>query len=96
LRPDIRTAALYSPRMLERARSTVGQEIEELRKAGVAAIGLHQALVDAGAVAAARTAGLTLGVWTVNEAEAIRRFIDLGVEIVITDQPDLAKELLKR
>jgi glycerophosphoryl diester phosphodiesterase len=96
LRPDIRTAALYSPRMLERARSTVRQEIEELRTAGVAAIGLHQALVDAGAVAAARTAGLTLGVWTVNEAEAIRRFIDLGVEIVITDQPDLAKELLKR
>ena len=44
----------------------------------------------------ARLAGLTLGVWTVNEREAIERFIGHGVGIVITDRPDLAKAALGR
>jgi glycerophosphoryl diester phosphodiesterase len=35
-------------------------------------------------------------VWTVNDADAIRRFIDLGVGVVITDRPDLAKSALGR
>jgi glycerophosphoryl diester phosphodiesterase len=44
----------------------------------------------------ARLAGLTLGVWTVNERDAIERFLTLGAGVVITDRPDLAKELLGR
>jgi len=44
----------------------------------------------------ARLAGLTLGVWTVNEREASERFIGHGVGIVITDRPDLAKAALGR
>jgi glycerophosphoryl diester phosphodiesterase len=35
-------------------------------------------------------------VWTVNEREAIARFIGQGVGVVITDRPDLARELLGR
>jgi glycerophosphoryl diester phosphodiesterase len=35
-------------------------------------------------------------VWTVNEAAEIRRFIGLGVDVVITDRPDLAKTALGR
>lgn len=96
LRPDIRTAALYSPRMIEQMRSSVRGEMDEVRRAGVAFVGLHQALVNADTVAHARSAGLTLGVWTVNESDAIRRFIGLGVGVLITDRPDLAKTLLNR
>jgi glycerophosphoryl diester phosphodiesterase len=44
----------------------------------------------------ARLAGLTLGVWTVNDRDAIARFIEQGVGVVITDRPDLARELLGR
>ena len=55
---------------------------------------LHQALADT--VVSARRAGVTLGVWTVNEPDALRRVLDLGVPIVITDRPDLAKGLLRR
>ncbi|MGH7402226.1 MAG: glycerophosphodiester phosphodiesterase [Candidatus Rokuibacteriota bacterium] len=94
LRPEARVAALYSPRMLSAA--AVGAELQALRQAGVEIIGLHQALVNAEVAKQARLAGLTLGVWTVNEREAIGRFIDQGVGVVITDRPDLARELLGR
>lgn len=94
LRPDARVAALYSPRMLPTP--AVGAELQALGRAGVAVVGLHQALVTAEVATQARLAGLTLGVWTVNERDAIARFIDQGVGVVITDRPDLAKELLGR
>lgn len=94
LRPDARVAALYSARMLRPA--DVAAELEALRQAGVGFVGLDQARVNADVARQARLAGLTLGVWTVNEREAIARFIDQGVGVVITDRPDLAKELLGR
>jgi glycerophosphoryl diester phosphodiesterase len=94
LRPEVRAGALYSPRML--SAGAVEPELQALRRAGVAFVGLHQALVDAEVAKQARLAALTLGVWTVNEREAIARFIDQGVGVVITDRPDLARELLGR
>jgi glycerophosphoryl diester phosphodiesterase len=94
LRPDARAAALYSARMLRAA--DVAAELEALGQAGVGFVGLDQALVNADVARQARLAGLTLGVWTVNQREAIARFIDQGVGVVITDRPDLAKELLGR
>jgi len=96
LRPDIAAGALYSPGTLRAMGSTASRELEAAHAAGVAVVGLRQDLVDAAIVAAARRAGITLGVWTVNEPGALRRFADLGVSIVITDRPDLAKALLKR
>jgi glycerophosphoryl diester phosphodiesterase len=94
LRPDVQVAALYSPRMLPAA--SVAVELQALGRAGVTFVGLHQALVTAEVAQQARLAGLTLGVWTVNERAAIARFIEQGVGVVITDRPDLAKELLGR
>jgi glycerophosphoryl diester phosphodiesterase len=94
VRPDARVAALYSARMLPAAAVTA--ELEALRQAGVGFVGLDQPLVNAEVAKQARLAGLTLGVWTVNEREAIARFIDQGVGVVITDRPDLARELLGR
>jgi glycerophosphoryl diester phosphodiesterase len=96
LRPEVRAGALYSRRTLDEMRSTVAWELPGQRKLGTRFVGLHQALVTSEVVEQAAKAGLLLGVWTVNEAEAMRRFIELGVGVLITDRPDLAKELLKR
>ena len=96
LRPDIAAGALYSPGMLRSMRTTLQKEFESARMAGVRVIGLHQDLVDASTVATARQNAMTLGVWTVNDAGALRRLIDLGAPIVITDRPDLAKQLVDR
>jgi glycerophosphoryl diester phosphodiesterase len=94
VRPDARVAALYSARMLPAA--AVNAELLALRHAGVSFVGLDQAIVNAEVAKQARLAGLTLGVWTVNERDAIARFIEQGVGVVITDRPDLARELLGR
>ena len=96
LRPDARTCALYSRRTIGDLGSTLRAEMEPAQRAGVTMLGLHQNLVDAATVEFVRKAGMTLGVWTVNEAGGIRRFIGLGVDIIITDRPDLAKAALGR
>ena len=95
LRPDIRAGAIYSPGTLRSMGSTLSHELDEARKAGIGFVGLHQALVDATAIAAVRSLGMLLGVWTVNEPAALRTFIDQKIAVVITDRPDLAKALVK-
>ncbi len=95
LRPDARVAALYSARMLPAAGGGAPSSRRCARPAWPSS-GSTRRIVTAEVAKQARLAGLTLGVWTVNEREAIARFIDQGVGVVITDRPDLAKELLGR
>jgi len=94
IRPDARAGALYSARALPAA--AIEPELQALRQAGIGFVGLDQRLVTADVARQARLAGLTLGVWTVNERDAIERFIGQGVGVVITDRPDLAKAALGR
>jgi len=47
-------------------------------------------------VADAHSRGMDVHVWTVNEAEDMQRMIDLGVDGIITDRPDILLELLGR
>ncbi|MDJ0386901.1 glycerophosphodiester phosphodiesterase family protein [Roseomonas sp. E05] len=51
------------------------------------AVGLHQSVCEAGALRALREAGLAVGAWAVNEAEAMRRMLALGVDVFTTDDP---------
>jgi glycerophosphoryl diester phosphodiesterase len=94
LRPGIRAGALYSGRSLQ-GRS-LAATLDECQRAGVAFVGLQFALVTPEVVAQARRAGLALGAWTVNDRDALARVIALGPAIVISDRPDVAKELLGR
>lgn len=94
IRPDARAGALYSALALPAA--AIEPELQALRQAGIGFVGLDQRLVTADVARQARLAGLTLGVWTVNERDAIERFIGQGVGVVITDRPDLAKAALGR
>ena len=51
-------------------------------------------LVDRMLVAHARTLGIALHVWTVNDADEVARLARLGVDGVITDVPDIALAVL--
>ena len=93
LRPDVRAGALYSARSLGGGKA-VARALDEARAAGVGFVGLAHALVTAEAAARARDAGLLLGAWTVNDREVMRRLIEREVGILITDRPDVARELL--
>ena len=94
LRPDVATCALYSARML--GRTSLAAELEALSSAGVRFIGVEHTAVDATMVAQAQREGIGVGAWTVNDAAAMKRLIDAGAAILITDQPDVAKTVLGR
>jgi glycerophosphoryl diester phosphodiesterase len=96
LDPAIRTALLVARVQLDRAGLPATEAVTWAKAVGATALGLQHTAVDAAVVAAARQAGVLLGAWTVNDAAEIRRVADLGVDIVISDRPDLARRLLKR
>jgi glycerophosphoryl diester phosphodiesterase len=79
--PDLRTAALLVGRPVS---------ISAIAGPGKAdAMALEASLVTRTEVEACRAAGLQLVVWVVNEPARMRHFIDLGVDGIITDRPDL-------
>jgi glycerophosphoryl diester phosphodiesterase len=62
----------------------------ELRALGADDLGVERTLLSDDAVATARAAGLTIGVWTVNDPDELDRALAAGVDYVTTDRPDLA------
>src|SRR5262245_12398618 len=56
-------------------------------------LGLHHALCSAEVVAAARAAGVALGVFTVNDEATMRRLAEMGVDVIISDRADLVARL---
>jgi glycerophosphoryl diester phosphodiesterase len=52
--------------------------------------------VDAETVAEAKALGLRTVVWTVNQPAAIEKMLDLGVDGIISDRPDLVRAEMKK
>jgi glycerophosphoryl diester phosphodiesterase len=92
LSPEVRLTGLLSRRGAERV-GGVPAAAARVAALGGNDLGIEHTLLDAAAVAAARAAGLTVGVWTVNEEAEIRRALGAGVDYVTTDRPDLALRL---
>ena len=92
LSAPFRLTGLLSHREAERL-GGVGPAVVRVRALGADDLGIERTLLTPEAVRAARGAGLSIGVWTVNEPEEIRRALDAGVDYVTTDQPDLALRL---
>ncbi len=64
-------------------------------QASVEGVGLPSQYVDQRFVDSAHERGLQVFVFTVNEAEEMRRIAALGVDALITDRPDLAQRTLQ-
>lgn len=94
--PAVRTLLLVGRGEVQRERVWPAESVTWAAGLGAAAIGYNHRLIDADVVAAARKAGLTLGAWTVNEEADIRRVLDLGADVIISDRPDLARRLVPR
>ena len=83
IEPTIRTAALL-----------VGRPVSVSAIAGPAkadGLALEASFVTKTEVEACRAAGLQIVVWVVNEPAQMRHFINLGVDGIITDRPDLLR-----
>ena len=94
LRPGLTVYGLTSPRPLERRGQTIEAYLAAMHALGVAGVGLDQRLVTPAVVAEARRRGLQIGVWTVNDPDAMRRFGGMSLDFITTDRPDLLKAVL--
>lgn len=65
-----------------------------LRLVGAAEAMLQHRVATAPLVAALHVGGWRVNVWTVDRPEAIRRVVALGVDGVISNRPDLVREVL--
>jgi glycerophosphoryl diester phosphodiesterase len=92
LSPTLRLTGLLSRRGAEQI-GGVRPAVERLARLKVNDLGIERTLLAPDAVAVARAAGLTIGVWTVNEADELRAALAAGVDYVTTDRPDLALRL---
>jgi glycerophosphoryl diester phosphodiesterase len=95
LEPAVRLTGLLSRRGAEQL-GGVRAAAERLAQLGANDLGVERTLLSSDAVAAVHAAGLTIGVWTVNDPEELRRVLDSGVDYVTTDRPDLALQLRGR
>jgi len=61
---------------------------------GAWSLNLSRRIVDAATVTAAHARGLRVLVYTVNDADEVRRMLSLGVDGIFSDYPDLALETI--
>lgn len=59
----------------------------------IAHVGIRAPRLDARVLAHLRAAGLGVGAWAVNDADSVRRMLDLGIEVFTTDIPTTALTL---
>ena len=96
LEPKARTMLLVARGDVERGRARPAEAVRRARDLGATDLGMNHRLIDADVMAAARADGVRVSAWTVNDEADIRRMIDLGVDVVMSDRPDLAKRLTGR
>jgi len=96
LEPKARTMLLVARGDVERDRARPAEAVGCARDLGATDLGMNHRLIDADVMAAARAAGVRVSAWTVNEEADLRRMVDLGVDVVMSDRPDVAKKLCGR
>jgi glycerophosphoryl diester phosphodiesterase len=93
LAPGVRRFALIEPDTLH-WHGCLGDNLPAAAAAaGATTISPEDVMVDAAFMAQARAAGLDVAVWTVNTVEKAAALLDLGVDGLVTDYPDLMRDL---
>ncbi len=57
-------------------------------------LALHHTLCSQAAVTAAHRAGVPVLAWTVNHEDRVRRLADIGVDAIVSDDPQMARRVL--
>lgn len=94
LEPALRTMLLVNRVRMTTYASTPADPVRWAMEVGAADLGIDFRLIDARLVAAARAAGVRVAAWTVNTDDDLRRMAALGVDLVMSDRPDRARQLL--
>lgn len=88
--PEIKTAALFEPKLRNPGSFLSGRVlVERAKAAGADEIALHYRLANKKTVEAAREAGLKVIVWTVDDPNWLARAREYGIDGLITNDPAL-------
>ncbi|MBL7005833.1 MAG: glycerophosphodiester phosphodiesterase [Spirochaetia bacterium] len=68
--------------------------VRQIHASGADYVGISHSYLSDTLYKGFREAGLGVGVWTVNTREDMRKYIDLGVDFITTDRPDLLRHCL--
>jgi glycerophosphoryl diester phosphodiesterase len=77
------------------AASRVGRTVRRKVQAYQLPFNYRGVKIDAKLIDAVHRAGAHIHLWTVNESDDMRRFIEMGVDGIITDRPDFLNEVLR-
>lgn len=95
LRPQWPAALIVgNPRYRLVRRLMFGSFLRWAKVHGMQALHLHERWITPGNVATMRETGLKSAVWTVNDPVRITLLAMLGVDAIITDRPDVARQAL--
>ena len=67
-----------------------------IRRSHANVLSLHHTLCSRAAVAASHRFGAPILAWTVNDPACVRRLADLGVDAIVSDDPEMVREALGR
>ncbi len=72
------------------------KSVDLIRKDGLNGIDYHHQVFDKDAqlVTNAHALGLTVNVWTVNAADKLKHFLERGVDMITTDEPELLLKII--
>lgn len=91
----VRTSASEIPTgLLNMDGATLASDIARAARDGHVAVNPWHGLVDAAVLERARSHGVAINVWTVDEPERMRELLELGVDAIITNVPDVCRSLV--
>ncbi len=96
LAPGVRTMLLVGRARMNHERVAPAMAVQWALDSGATDLGIDHRLVDRSVVDAARKASVRLAVWTVNDETDMRRMIELGVDVIMSDRPDLLRRVVGR
>ena len=92
--PNVRELWVYDPTAAGAFLVEDSDVLERAISEGWPAIHVSHELLSEDVARRLRAGGASVSVWTVNELADIRRVVQLGVDMLITDEPDRARDLL--
>ena len=86
--PEIKTVALFEPAFTNPSVLSDQRMINQAVDVGAAALALHHRLARESVVQKAKAAGLHVAVWTVDDPAWIERAETIGIDALITNDPE--------
>jgi glycerophosphoryl diester phosphodiesterase len=94
--PRVKTVALMTSDFFRRVPVDYPTKVvDEAQAAGAELIAVNKDFLTADIVKEAQRRGLTVEVWTVDSEMEMKRLMEMGVDGIITNQPDVLKKLTR-